>query len=76
MAVGRCRDGGDAGGRGQRRRARAAPERWRRVVAGARKKNVGEGRRRKKKVEEIRWRERMGESETTFSDLMLRNLSE
>jgi len=25
------------------------------VVAGARKKNVGEGRRKKKKVEEIKW---------------------
>ena len=45
------------------------------MVADARKKKVGEGR-RKKKVEEIRWRERMGESETTISDLMLRNLSE
>ena len=56
----RCRDGGDDGS----------------GRAGAGKKRVGEGRRRKKKVEEIRWRERMGESETTFSDLMLRNLSE
>ena len=60
----------------QRSPSLPAPEGWRRVAVGTRKK-VGEGgRRKKKKVEEIRWRERMGESETTISDLMLRNLSE